>query len=212
MNTYYLVHYGMKGMRWYHRRYQNPDGSLTPLGRKHYGVGENYDGRIIDKNTKIYRISNDKNDTIYDNKKYVSLDKKDHREWQKYIGDAYADMGVKTYNVNYKTSKNLRIARAEKLGELFTQELLNNPKNAEKVLIDTELASKNLGYKGDNFDDKLSVNLAMQTESGKRFVEQLLNMGYDGIEDKHGRNTSEDPIIIFNPENNLKKKRVRRYK
>lgn len=34
----YLVHYGTKGMRWGERRYQNPDGSLTPLGREHYGV------------------------------------------------------------------------------------------------------------------------------------------------------------------------------
>lgn len=36
----YLAHYGTKGMKWYHRIYQNPDGSLTPLGRVHYGVGE----------------------------------------------------------------------------------------------------------------------------------------------------------------------------
>lgn len=31
-----LAHSGVKGMRWYHRRYQNEDGSLTPLGREHY--------------------------------------------------------------------------------------------------------------------------------------------------------------------------------
>lgn len=29
-----LLHYGTKGMRWGIRRYQNPDGSLTPAGRK----------------------------------------------------------------------------------------------------------------------------------------------------------------------------------
>ena len=29
-----LCHYGTKGMRWGIRRYQNPDGSLTPAGRK----------------------------------------------------------------------------------------------------------------------------------------------------------------------------------
>lgn len=31
-----LLHYGTNGMRWYHRRYQYPDGSLTPEGRKRY--------------------------------------------------------------------------------------------------------------------------------------------------------------------------------
>ena len=30
-----IYHHGIKGMRWGIRRYQNPDGSLTPAGRKH---------------------------------------------------------------------------------------------------------------------------------------------------------------------------------
>lgn len=32
--TTYLVHHGIKGMRWGIRRYQNPDGSLTPAGQR----------------------------------------------------------------------------------------------------------------------------------------------------------------------------------
>lgn len=35
----YIAHSGTKGMKWGNRRYQNKDGSLTPLGRAHYGVG-----------------------------------------------------------------------------------------------------------------------------------------------------------------------------
>lgn len=31
-----LYHHGIKGMRWGIRRYQNPDGSLTPAGKKRY--------------------------------------------------------------------------------------------------------------------------------------------------------------------------------
>lgn len=34
-----LSHSGIKGMHWGRRRYQNEDGSLTPMGRQHYGVG-----------------------------------------------------------------------------------------------------------------------------------------------------------------------------
>lgn len=31
-----LAHYGVRGMRWGVRRYQNSDGSLTPAGKKRY--------------------------------------------------------------------------------------------------------------------------------------------------------------------------------
>lgn len=35
----YLAHYGIKDMKWGFRRFQNPDGSLTPEGRARY-LGE----------------------------------------------------------------------------------------------------------------------------------------------------------------------------
>lgn len=39
MEILWLAHEGVKGQRWGLRRYQNEDGSLTSLGRVHYGVG-----------------------------------------------------------------------------------------------------------------------------------------------------------------------------
>jgi hypothetical protein len=38
--TNWLSHHGVRGQRWGQRRYQEEDGSLTALGREHYGVGE----------------------------------------------------------------------------------------------------------------------------------------------------------------------------
>lgn len=35
-----LYHSGVKGQKWGVRRYQNPDGTLTALGRIHYGIGD----------------------------------------------------------------------------------------------------------------------------------------------------------------------------
>lgn len=36
----YLAHYGILGMKWGVRRFQNKDGGLTALGRKRYGSRE----------------------------------------------------------------------------------------------------------------------------------------------------------------------------
>lgn len=36
-----LYHWGIKGMKWGVRRYQNKDGTLTSAGKKHYGGEEN---------------------------------------------------------------------------------------------------------------------------------------------------------------------------
>lgn len=47
----YLMHHGVKGQKWGVRKYQNSDGSLTPEGRKRYGL----DGKKLLRSTENVR-------------------------------------------------------------------------------------------------------------------------------------------------------------
>ena len=51
----YLEHWGVLGMKWGVRRYQNPDGTLTAAGRARYGENGKYEYRSIGQKAAQWR-------------------------------------------------------------------------------------------------------------------------------------------------------------
>ncbi len=52
-----LMHYGILGQKWGVRRFQNPDGSLTPAGKERYGLSKGQAKSAVKKAKKEYRKS-----------------------------------------------------------------------------------------------------------------------------------------------------------
>lgn len=105
-----LYHYGMKGMKWGVRRYQNKDGSLTPAGKKRY------DRDIAENNAKKK-----------DNR--IVIDGPDARRWAredtkraKGVVDSSKDMVKELKNIN-DSSKSRTKKQTMDLSKMTDQEM-----------------------------------------------------------------------------------------
>ena len=113
-----LCHYGIKGMRWGIRRYQNPDGSLTPAGKKKYSKEVYKKIEYSGKQGKTwYEISDE---LSKDNKFKSAIEgKSDLRKAHK----EFSELSDKRNEAYEKQSKSISKKRMEKM---VSDEIENN--------------------------------------------------------------------------------------
>lgn len=122
-----IYHHGVKGMKWGERRWQNPDGSLTPEGRRHYGYLD-----VKDSDTQTTKnVKNDYNnmsDRQFRGKYQVG--KKEYAKRVKKYGDPYANRKKIQRDM---VVKGVGTGLAVAAGVALTAAALSNPGTREAI-------------------------------------------------------------------------------
>lgn len=133
-----LYHHGIEGQRWGVRRFQNEDGSLTPLGREHYDVGESLSdvygnhskrwdtgdytipkGTVVSRNTQSNSQSSDR--LITSDKPYSYVyDQNNERD-----RDFYGQFGKKISS--YEFQDDVKVAGIDSIAKAVEEEFFDKP-------------------------------------------------------------------------------------
>lgn len=137
-----LYHHGIKNQKWGVRRYQNPDGSLTPLGRLRYGTPEKLRKSYTKKTSK-----KEHKDAYKDVKKMSNEEIQKNIERLK-LEQQLKDLTKEDVEKGESTVKRILLKSAESAATSITTTAFTNAgKYAIKELTGLDINSPDLGQK-----------------------------------------------------------------
>lgn len=164
----FLCHYGILGMKWGIRRYQNPDGSLTAEGKKHYGGSEKDRDIMLKKDTELQTLSADPNRVKDAEYFYASVTENDKQYYTAFFGlnkhKKVANL-VPTckINISSKLAKDVNVA-SEKTGTKIMQDLYNTDDDFRDFITNPERLNK-IMRKGMNWEAYKKANKVLEKVS-----------------------------------------------
>lgn len=185
-----LAHWGIKGMRWGVRRYQNKDGTLTPAGRKRY------ENELVKLKEQERVIKNQKKTQA----KFDELDKK-----RKQLDD------LKRGKVSSTTKKSEEAPKRKSITDMSDEELqaFVNRMSLEKQYKEA-LAYQNKATvsKGKKFVQGLmnEVIVPVSIDVGKAVLKRMMTNATNKIFDASGKDKDKDQNKDQNESKNKDKK------
>lgn len=186
----YLEHHGIKGQKWGERKYQYKDGSLTPEGRKRYGVLGSTKayiqqrGRNVDKFYKESKNLGDdklpsqmtkKERAIYD-KAEASYKRRQAKAGKQYRSDLKRGVSDKVSRAKKAVgdARQSRLEKQAKRGEMFSWDQI---RNTGTRAVQGDMAGRAVGKALIKQAMRNNPNLKLSDAEFNRLVKQAGNFG-----------------------------------
>lgn len=211
-----LYHHGVKGQRWGVRRYQNPDGSLTALGKKR--LSKNGD-ITFEKGLQLYGVSNTKKPN---SSSTYSPDKEGELSEKKHEGGLAISTTGKAFVNKYVAANDIKLPSVKKQIKIETS-ILKDPEVQKEIVSqalrvghkrENAISQMNRIIKNKNLGRESVRYLIEQPETGatkKVFENKLRESGYNAyryMRDRDENNlsylTTKTKMYILDADKNIK--------
>lgn len=202
-----LYHYGVKGMKWGVRRYQNKDGTLTNEGLKRKQKVKGYD---IPKGATLYRAVRNAS-TGFMNRGYTYVNNTD----KYYKHSFHTSEGFESFDndIKLKTTRKLKIASTDDYVDALIKA---NGIKIDSYLKDVpdEMIKKGRDVVANYLPGDLTLGDYGTNKIFNKTIEYLKKSGYDGVIDPADGavqiRDGEEPIstVIFDPKKNVKIEKI----